>query len=71
MTHPCTTTDHGIPRALSEVETAEVLGISVQTLRNHRHLRRGIPYVKLGRRVLYLDTDIRQHLASRRIDPNA
>ena len=70
MTHPTiTTTEHDIPRALNEREAAEILGLSVQTLRNHRARRRGIPYVKLGRRVLYLDVDIRRHLAAHRIDP--
>ena len=36
---------------VSEKRVSCVTGIAVQTLRNHRALNRGIPYVKVGRSV--------------------
>jgi len=56
---------------LNEHEAAKAVGKSVQTLRNDRHLRRGCPYVKLGRSVRYLLSDIQNYLQKHRIDPEA
>ncbi len=59
---------------LSELETvteddvANVTKKGVQTLRNDRHLGRGIPYVKLGRSVRYLLKDVEQYLRSHKIE---
>lgn len=33
---------------LNEQETATLTGRSVHTLRNERHTRRGLPYLKVG-----------------------
>ncbi len=49
-----------IDQLLNERQTAEILGLSVQTLRNDRATRRRWPYVKIGRRVLYRPADIQQ-----------
>ena len=54
---------------LKEKKTAEMLNCAVQTLRNHRHQRRGLPYTKHGRSVLYNLDDIRQYLAARKVIP--
>jgi len=58
-----------ICKAVDEKETALMMCRAVQTLRNDRHLRRGCPYVKIGRSVRYLLSDIREYLAKHRIDP--
>ena len=38
-------------------------------LANDRHLRRGLPYVKFGRCVFYLRSDVIAYLAAHRVDP--
>jgi hypothetical protein len=40
---------------------------AVQTLRNDRHNRRGLPYVKLGRSVRYSLADIDSYIRAHRI----
>ncbi len=45
-------------KLLNEIETAKLLGLSRQTLSNWRHERRGLNYLKLGRRVMYRMEDI-------------
>lgn len=53
---------------LNEVEAAAVTGRAVSTLRNERHLRRGIPYLHVGRRsIRYKIEDIRSFMEMRRI----
>ena len=53
---------------LNEKEVAAVTGRAVSTLRNERHLRRGFPYLKIGRRsVRYKLTDILTSMEARRI----
>jgi hypothetical protein len=58
-------------KLVDETEASELLKLSIQTLRNHRHLRRGCPYVKIGRSVRYLISDIKEYLFKNRIDPEA
>ncbi|MFH1077469.1 MAG: hypothetical protein V1753_11685, partial [Pseudomonadota bacterium] len=44
---------------LNEIEVAAITGRAVSTLRNERHLRRGLPYLKIGKRsIRYLTADI-------------
>ncbi|MBU6412359.1 MAG: helix-turn-helix domain-containing protein [Planctomycetes bacterium] len=53
------TTDGPDPlQLLDEREVAELLRIPLQTLRNHRSQRRGIPFVRLGRAVRYKRADV-------------
>lgn len=54
---------------LNETQVAELVGVSIQTLRNHRFLRRGLPYYKFYKRVLYSLDDVLQYLQERRVDP--
>ncbi len=56
-------------QAIDERETARRTGRAVQSLRNDRHMSRGIPYCKLGRSVRYLITDIEDYLLKNRINP--
>ena len=52
---------------LKEPEVAQILNCSVQTLRNNRHPRRGMPYIKNGRAILYSLKDIHTYLNERKI----
>ena len=54
---------------LTEKEASKILGRAVQTLRNDRHTRKGCPYIKMGRSVRYLLSDIENFLAKHRIVP--
>jgi predicted DNA-binding transcriptional regulator AlpA len=53
---------------INEKEVALVLGISVYTLRQHRHKGIGLPYVKYGKSVRYSSADIAAYLESRKIN---
>lgn len=53
---------------LNEVETAAVTSRAVSTLRNERHLRRGLPYLKIGKRsIRYKTADVIVTMEARRI----
>jgi hypothetical protein len=60
--HPMT-----IRNLLDEKEAAEILGLSVQTLRNDRATKRRIPYVKIGKSVRYKVEDIAAVIEAGRI----
>jgi hypothetical protein len=53
----------------NEYGAAKILGKSVQTLRNERHLRKGCPYVKMGRSVRYRVNDLLDYIEKHRVDP--
>jgi hypothetical protein len=56
---------------LDEKQAAKRIGVKVQTLRNWRHLRKGLPYVKLGERAIrYIDSDCDEFVLKNSIDPN-
>ena len=53
---------------LNELEVAAITGRAVSTLRNERHLRRGIPYHVVGQRsIRYRLTDVMKFLEAQRI----
>jgi hypothetical protein len=53
---------------LNEEEVSLITGRAISTLRNDRHLRRGIPYLKIGRRaVRYKLDDTLSFMEARRI----
>ena len=53
---------------LNEREAAALTGRSVFTLRNDRHLRRGLPYLKIGKRsIRYKTVDVIRTMEARRI----
>ena len=56
---------------LNDVGAAAFLGLAVQSLRNVRSHRKGPPYIKLGRRVVYKVSDLEEYLNRHRIDPQA
>ncbi len=57
-------------RYVDEKQVAETIGCSIQTLRNDRHLGRGLPYVKKGRSVRYYLPDVYSFMESRKIQTN-
>ena len=59
--------DLGVPRLLTPTETAELLGVTVQTLATWRSAQRyDLNYLLVGRRVMYDPADVRAWLESRR-----
>ena len=53
---------------LLEVETSAITGRKLPTLRNDRFLRRGIPYLKVGKRsIRYKTADVLAYMEKTRI----
>lgn len=52
---------------LNEREVSAITGRAVQTLRNDRHKRKGIPYSKIISQVRYKLADIEKFMDARRI----
>ena len=49
---------------LTNEQAASLLGLQPQTLHNWRHQRKGCPYRKIGRRIVYFLEDINDYLES-------
>jgi hypothetical protein len=58
-------------RYLTETATANITGFAVQTLRNHRHESKGIPYLKIGRSIRYRPADVAGYMEKTLIIPEA
>lgn len=54
---------------LLEKTVSDITKLKLPTLRNHRHLRKGIPYIKCGRSVRYDPADVEAYMRKHRIDP--
>ena len=54
-------------RFLTEKEVKQMTNRALSTLRNDRHLNRGITYVKIGRSVRYEMDDVLKFMRSRKI----
>jgi len=53
---------------LDEKQAAVLTGLAVSTLRNQRHCRKGLPYLKVGAKsVRYRTVDLIAFMESRRI----
>lgn len=55
-------------RALTEREVAELLGLSVATLRAWRHRGKGPRFLRLGRSVRYLPADVADFVRASAVD---
>jgi predicted DNA-binding transcriptional regulator AlpA len=55
---------------LSDIETAAILGVAPKTLPAWRHYGKGPPYVKVGKRVRYNPSKIREWLNMQIIEPS-
>ncbi|MCX5814246.1 MAG: helix-turn-helix domain-containing protein [Proteobacteria bacterium] len=51
----------------NEREIAKLTGISLSSLRNNRSLKRGLPYIKIGKSIRYNMSDVINYLESHRI----
>ena len=58
-------------RALTEREVAELLGLSVATLRAWRHRVKGPRFLRLGRSVRYLPADLADFVRASAVDTKA
>ena len=56
-------------KILNETEVSKLTGLALPTLRNWRHLRKGFPYLKLGKAIRYNLEDVLTYVAKKRIDP--
>lgn len=72
MNPRATTTERGqmsdTTRALTEREVGELLGLSVATLRAWRHRGRGPRFLRLGRSVRYLPSDLADFVRASAVD---
>ena len=55
-------------RALTEREVSDLLGLSVATLRAWRHRGQGQRFLRLGRAVRYLPTDLEDFVRASAVD---
>ena len=55
-------------RALTEREVADMLGLSVATLRAWRHRGKGPRFLRLGRSVRYLPSDVADFVRASAVD---
>jgi hypothetical protein len=53
---------------INEKEVSKLTGRAVPTLRSDRHKGQGIPYRKLGRKVLYRIDEVVAYVESRKIE---
>ena len=61
-----------IPKYINEKEVSRITGLALPTLRNHRHLRIGIPYIRAtGRAIRYSLKDVVAFMESRKIVPES
>ena len=56
-------------RLFTEKEVSVITEIPVITLRSHRHLRRGLPFVRIGNLVRYDLVEVEQFLIDQTIKP--
>jgi predicted DNA-binding transcriptional regulator AlpA len=75
MNARATTTERGqmleTTRALTEREVADLLGLSVATLRAWRHRGKGPRFLRLGRSVRYLPVDVADFVRASAVDTRA
>jgi predicted DNA-binding transcriptional regulator AlpA len=59
------------PDLLKEAEAAAMLRRPPGTLRDWRHRGEGPPYVRIGRLVAYVRSDLEDYIDAHRVDPRA
>ena len=57
-----------IPQYINEKKVAQITDLSLQTLRNERHLGKGIPYCKRGRSVRYRLDEVVAYMEARKVN---
>lgn len=53
---------------INEKNLSKILGKSLQTLRNDRFLKKGVPYFKIGRSIRYSIDDVENYIEKSRIN---
>lgn len=61
----------GLPDILTERETSRAIRLAPSTLRNARHHRKLLPFIRVGRSVRYRKSDIVAYLDANRVEPEA
>lgn len=56
-------------RLLTDEETAKMLGVKAVTLTAQRYRGYGPPYVKMGKAVMYFQSDVDEYINGRRVVP--
>ena len=64
-------TQTNLDELFTEREAAEYLGTTQGVLQVDRHMGRGLPYVRIGRRIRYRLKDIRAYLDANTVNPGA
>ena len=57
------------PNFVNEIELAKEIGISAMKLRQDRYKGKGLPYIRLGRRILYDRAQVYEYLRSQTVQP--
>lgn len=52
---------------ISERELHEIIGVSLSTLRQNRHMRVGFPYYKIGKSVKYKMSEVLEYIDERKV----
>jgi hypothetical protein len=52
---------------IDEKELSRITRRALSTIRNDRHLGRGMPYIRIGRSIRYNLNDVQNYLKSRRV----
>ena len=58
-------------RFLNEKQVAALTGLSLSTLQKMRHFCKGIPYLKIGKSVRYIEKDVREFMERHRVTVDA
>ncbi|MBX9921674.1 MAG: helix-turn-helix domain-containing protein [Mycolicibacterium frederiksbergense] len=62
-----TVPEHLLPAVATPPQVAKVVQTTVDALAQDRYRGRGIPYVRVGRRIRYLRTDVLKYLEGNKI----
>lgn len=57
-----------LEQLIDEKQLAEITGKALQTIRNDRCKKKGVPYIKLGRSIRYSLSDIARYIDENRIE---
>ena len=63
-------TENSKEQYLTEGQVSGMTGFAIPTLRNHRALKKGIPYHKIGKSVRYRKDDVLCFMEKHRIKTN-
>ena len=56
-------------KLITDIELSEIIGLPVQTIRKHRWLNSGLPYIRIGRSIRYDLEQVEAYLKKYRVTP--